>query len=286
MTGNHSRLVHMVERMPAFPKSVHRILKLTSDINCAPKEIVGIIDHDPVMTMKLLKLVNSAYFGLSKKVTSINHAVVLLGINTIKNLAVSIATLGVLPQQTQSGLHMNRFLLHSLGTATISKLLCRMRGVAEVDSNDYFVAGLLHDFGKVVLTQFMPMEHRHALEFALANNQSLHLAEQSLMQADFPINHCNIGAMLAEKWQLSPDLVLTIREHHNANPPDLLLLDCVIAANLIAKNAKFGYSGNPVVEELPAAIAQRFGHNLQSLTLSLGDFSQEMAKARSFLQLS
>lgn len=274
-----NRLAHMVERMPAFPKSVHRILELTSDINCAAKEIVGVIDHDPVMTMKILKLVNSAYFGLSRKVTSINHSVVLLGINTIKNLAVSIATLGVLPHQTRSGLHMNRFLLHSLGTAIISKLLSRKRGVSEIDSNEYFVAGLLHDFGKVVFAQFQPLEYRQALELSVSRHQSLHLSEQATLGTD----HCKIGAMLAEKWQLSQELAIAMRDHHHPQPADLLILDCVVAANLIAKLTKSGYGGNPVVDPLPEAVAQRFGMETRELTASLGDISQEMEKARVFL---
>ena len=112
--------MNMVERMPAFPISVHRVVELTSDINADPKELVAIIEHDPVLLMRILKLANSPYFRLSQKITSVNHAVVIVGFNTVKNMALSIAAIGVLRLKTTAGFDMEGFLLHSLSTATIA----------------------------------------------------------------------------------------------------------------------------------------------------------------------
>jgi HD-like signal output (HDOD) protein len=81
------KLGQAVERMPAFPRSVQRVLELTRNINCPPKEIVGVIEKDPVMTMKIFKVINSAYYSLPNKITSVGQSVVYLGINTVKNLA-------------------------------------------------------------------------------------------------------------------------------------------------------------------------------------------------------
>ena len=86
-----------VERMPAFPRSVQRVLELTRDINCKPKDLVGVIEKDPVMTMKILKVINSAYYALPQQITSVNQSVVYLGINTIKNLSLPAAAVGILP---------------------------------------------------------------------------------------------------------------------------------------------------------------------------------------------
>ena len=80
------KLANAVDAMPAFPKSVQKILELTRDVNCSPKDLVQVIDHDPVVMVKILKVVNSAYYALPRKITSINHAVVHLGFNPIKNL--------------------------------------------------------------------------------------------------------------------------------------------------------------------------------------------------------
>ena len=90
-----NRLMKVVDQMPPFPKSVHRVIELTNDLNCAPKDLVQVIEHDPVITMKMLKLVNSAFFSLAKSVTSVRHAVVYLGLNTVKNLALTVRKMQV-----------------------------------------------------------------------------------------------------------------------------------------------------------------------------------------------
>src|ERR1035437_1151040 len=103
----------MVEKMPAFTQNVLRVIELTSDINSDPKDLVEVIQCDPILMMRILKLVNSPYFGLAQKISSINHAVVYIGINTVKNLALSTAIIGVLPRTNAAGFDMDGFLRHS-----------------------------------------------------------------------------------------------------------------------------------------------------------------------------
>jgi HD-like signal output (HDOD) protein len=97
-----------VERMPAFPRSVQRILELTRSINCLPRDIVAVIEKDPVMTMKIFKVINSAYYNLPNKITSVGQSVVYLGINTIKNLALGFAAAGILPRMKVEGFDVRR----------------------------------------------------------------------------------------------------------------------------------------------------------------------------------
>jgi hypothetical protein len=112
-----------VERMPAFPRSVQKILELTRNINCLPKDLVGVVEKDPVMTMKILKVINSAYYGLPQKITSVGQSVVYLGINTIKNLALGFAAVGILPRMNAAGFDIQRYLLHSLVVAGTARQL-------------------------------------------------------------------------------------------------------------------------------------------------------------------
>src|SRR5574343_1448600 len=151
------KLAAAVDGMPAFPKSVQRILELTRDVNSTPKELVEVIDKDPVVTVKILKVVNSAYYSLPKQITSINHAVVFLGFNTIKNLALGIAAIGMLPKSNEAGFDVQQYLLHSLATANLSKKIAA-KFADDADPMDCFIAGLLHDFGKLLFAQFMPHE--------------------------------------------------------------------------------------------------------------------------------
>jgi putative nucleotidyltransferase with HDIG domain len=273
------KLATAVDRMPAFPQSVQKILELTRDVNCSPKDLVQVIDKDPVVTVKVLRVVNSAYYSLPKQITSINHAVVYLGFNTIKNLALSIAAIGMLPADNAAGFDGQQYLLHSLATAGIAKQLALR--VDNADPMDCFIAGLLHDFGKVVFAQFMPQEFRRALEASQWNETSLHLALREVIGVD----HAVVGAMLVEKWRFPADLVETIGHQYGPELKDTPMIACVFAANQIAKKLAFGFGGNPFVEELPPMVAKRLGGTLDEVIASLGDLAPMFEDAKVFLKI-
>src|SRR5450830_441436 len=275
------KLAAAVDGMPAFPKSVQKILELTRDVNCSPKDLVQVIDKDPVVTVKVLRVVNSAYYSLPKQITSINHAVVYLGFNTIKNLALSIAAIGILPANNAAGFDGQQYLIHSLATAGIAKQLAMRVGGA--DTMDCFIAGLLHDFGKVVFAQFMPQEFRKALEISQWNETSLHLALREVIGAD----HAVVGAMLVEKWRFPADLIETIGHQYGPELPeqDTPMIACVFAANQISKKLEFGFGGNPWIEELPASIAKRLGGTRDEVIASLGDLAPVFEEAKIFSKI-
>lgn len=273
------KLAAAVDSMPAFPKSVQKILVLTQDINCTPKDLVQVVDKDPVITVKILKVVNSAYYSLPKQVTSINHAVVFLGFNTIKNLALAIAAIGMLPKTNAAGFDIQQYLLHSLATAGIAKKLAS--NLDNVDPMDAFIAGLLHDFGKVVLAQFMPEEFRTALDISQREGSSLHLT----LQQNIGVDHAVVGAMLAEKWRFAPHLIESIRHQQGGELKDTGLIASVFAANQISKKLQYGFGGNALVEELPASVAQRLGGNLDQVIAGLGDIDALFEEAQVFARL-
>ncbi len=282
MSDLEQQFIEMVDKMPAFPGSVNKILELTADINCAPKDLVQVIDHDPVMMARILKLVNSAYFGLSREITSINHGVVFVGINTIKNLAISIATMGMLPTSGPAGLDMDAFLLHSLGTATLARELSKRLGGSADESTNFFVAGLLHDIGKIVFAQFKAEQMQRALSRVADEGVALHVAEMDEIGAD----HSHMGGMLAEKWQLPPALVSCIREHHSQSSEEesSKILDCVVAANLMSKRLEFGQAGNITEEEFPEPVVKRFGMGVAELIDTTESIEEELEKARVFIR--
>ena len=273
------QLAAAVDRMPAFPKSVQRILALSQDTRSTPRELAQVIDKDPVLTVRLLKVVNSAYFRLPKQINAIGHAVVYLGFNASKNLAIGMAAIGMLPDDNAAGFSWHDYLLHSLATAGIAKQLAAR--VGDADPMDCFVAGLLHDFGKVVLARFMPAQLQRALEISRANNSSLHLALREVLGAD----HATVGAMLVEKWRFAPSLIETVRNQYGPEPQDSAMIACVFAANQISKQLNFGNAGNPFVSELPLAVARRLGGPLENVILSLGDLGPMFEEAKLFSQV-
>jgi len=273
------KLANAVDEMPAFPKSVEKILQLTRDVNCTPKDIVQVIDKDPVVTVKILKVVNSAYYRLPKQITSVNNAVVYLGFNTIKNLALAIAAIGMLPKHNAADFDMDQYLVHSLSTAGIARKLANQ--TRDTDPMDCFIGGLLHDFGKVVFAQFLPSEFRQALYASRVSGSSLHEALRQTVGVD----HAVVGAMLIEKWRFAPELISTISHQYEANQVDTGLFACVFAANQISKQLGFGFGGNPCIYQLPQQVAGRLGGTLDELIASCDDWDSTFEDARLFAKL-
>jgi putative nucleotidyltransferase with HDIG domain len=267
------KLAAAVESMPAFPKSVQKILQLTRDMNCSPKDLVQVIDKDPVVTVKVLRVVNSAYYGLPKQITSISHAVVYLGFNTLKNLALGIAAMGMLPTENAAGFNGQKYLVHSLTTASLAKQLALR--VVSADPMDCFIAGLLHDFGKVVIAQYLPQEFRRALETSQWHEISLHLALRQVIGVD----HAVVGSMLVEKWRFPQDLVDTLRHQYSPELMDTPMLACVFAANQISKHFEAG-ARTPLV--LPPSVALRLGGTGDAILADLGELAPVFQDARQF----
>ena len=282
ITGNNalfSRLASALESMPAFPGSVHQIISMTADINCAPKDLLRVIESDPVMTMKLLKLVNSPFFALSRDIASIKHALVYLGLNTVKNLAISVAVVNSLPRQSIAGLSMPSFLTHSIATALIAQQLAR-NFLHIKDASDYFVAGLVHDFGKAVLIQFEPKTYAKILRQAKNRKCSLVQVEME----EWGVSNAEVGAMLAESWKLPAPLVDSIRTYTNYDEKSSDLAIVVAAANIVAKHMKLGDGGNPCVGEFSDIICRRLGSDLATILPQMDGLLDEIEAMKNMVQ--
>lgn len=275
---NEDQLLAFVDKMPAFRSSVQRLLQLASDLNADSREIVHVIESDPLMTVKVLRVINSPFYGLAQKISSVQRAVVHLGINSIKNMALSVAAIGALPAQNQAGFDNKAFLLHSLSSAGVCKLLGERIGISLVQSSDYFVAGLLHDFGKIVFAEFIPVPYQQVLQVAREQQLALHDVEADMLSID----HSQAGKLLARHWGLADELIAAI-DHHHSDHLHTQLDDCLFAANQISKKLGFGFAGNPVIEALPPCVEQTFGMQLDELIVALGDLSPLKTEALAFI---
>ena len=273
-------LLSFVEKMPAFPKSVQRIIQLTSDSNTSAKDIVQVIECDPVMTVKILQVINSPYYGFSKKISSIPRAVVHIGVNTIKNMALSVAAIGMLKTYNEAGFNTQEFLLHSLTTAIINKKLAERQGLTPSESGDFFVAGLLHDFGKLVFAECLPELFKEALTLSRERQLPLFETERECIG----LNHAHLGKLLVEKWEFSQNLADAIAYHHEP-PGNNMLQNNLKAANEISKALQLGDAGNPVIEPFSDALAKRLGGSLENLILSLGDLTPIKMEALALIRL-
>ncbi len=219
-----------IEDLPTLPAIAMEVNKMLLDYNTTINKLSETLEKDQAMVSKLLKLVNSAFFGLGGKISNISHAVVVLGFNTIRNAVVSTSIIDAFSiKEGLNGFDIKDFWKHSLAVAVTSKSLAEKTGIRSVD--DCFVGGLLHDMGKMVLLQHFRDLFQEVWRAVKENNQSFYEAEKIQIQID----HAQIGGYLARKWQLPMALVDTIRNHHdvkpNANDPSLSMT--VHAADII-----------------------------------------------------
>jgi len=285
VTGVSPELLGLCDRMPAFPASVQKVISLTSDIDSSPKDLVKVIDHDPVLTMKILKVANSAYFGLSRRIVSINHAVVYLGLNTVKHVALAIAAIGALPRTNEAKFDMDDFLLHSLTSAVITRSLARTMRIPEVDAANFFVAGLLHDIGQVVFAQFKPKEFLECLVESQRTGQPLHEIEDTILGN----NHAELGAVLCETWSFPPDLVGAIRAHHlpGTGKTGDAIRKCLFVANLLAARVNQPTNAPPAADEdeLPPWVFRTFGNDFDSILSNMNGLQSDLQQATSLLKV-
>jgi HD-like signal output (HDOD) protein len=168
-----------------------------------PKNLAGdlnqVISLDPVLVGRVLKLINSAYYGLGNQVTSLVRAIIMLGINTVKNLALSTAVLSNLSSRKDfQALDMEGFWRHSLCVGVAAKILAKKRGVDPKLADEYFTAGLLHDIGKIPMNAVLSSDYVAAIADSDRRRISLHRSETDIIGLD----HAAAGTMIVSAWKL------------------------------------------------------------------------------------
>lgn len=218
--------------LPTLPQVLLKLIEACNDENCTPQRLSQITFKDPSISTKILQLVNSAYMGRGQKVASLDKAIIFLGVDTVKNIAISASVLQVF-SKTQGNAHFNlpRFWWHSLMCASLAKAISEE--IAYPSPQEAFLSGLLHDIGKLVLWANFREEYGAVLAEAQDDPARI-LAGESTMGAP----HQEVGAWLARQWQLNSFMADAIFYHHN--PSDqvaeaLPLVRIIHAANVMSR---------------------------------------------------
>ncbi|MBA7672361.1 hypothetical protein ES703_80537 [subsurface metagenome] len=197
------RLNRHIDSMPSLSITVSKILEVSRDPQVTAKDLNKVISLDPVLVGRVLKLVNSAYYGLRNKVTSLVTAIIMLGINTIKNLALSTAVLGNVQKDSSfKALNVDGFWRHSIGVGVTSKLIAAKIGITLNRQEEFFIGGLLHDIGKIPINVLFEEDYLKAIHQADFEKTQLIDMESKIIG----ITHSEVGKMIAEKWRLTGTL--------------------------------------------------------------------------------
>lgn len=250
-TEQLQRIIMTTRDLPAMPQVASKVLELSSDPNTSARQLQQVIADDQAMTARILKIANSAMYSCSRKVKTLTEAIVMLGFNSIRSLVVTSAARNLYnTKSSQTGLKERLLWEHSIGAAFACRLLVepRLPGLTE----EAFLAGLLHDIGKLVLNMRVPAEFDQIVQVVYNENREFSPTERALLGFD----HAHVGAMLVNKWKFSPTLEHVILNHHNAealsaDEPLLLYLDL---GNKLCHKLGIGFIDNPGLdlEDCPA----------------------------------
>ena len=227
--------IESLNNLPTLPHTAQRILKLINDPESRASDIGEEIAMDPALTAKVLRLVNSAFYGLQREVTTVAQAIIYLGFNTIKNLALTSFTFDTLKKGTTNNKRFMELMFHSLNTGFAAQKLSARLGVPE--DNEIFTFGLLHDLGKVIQLNMFTNVFIQIEELMQKENIPYINAEKQITD----INHTEIADILFAKWTLPVSLRNPIRAHHDIASADIIhkrICAILTAADYIANNSE------------------------------------------------
>ena len=237
-----------LKNLPSLPHILLRLIEACNEHNGDLRKLSGIIEKDPSLSIKILKMVNSAYYGLPHRVESIHQAATILGTNAIRNVAICASVYEVFNHDKGSaGFNLKLFWWHSLRCAVLSKLIAKK--TAYGDADEAFLSGLLHDIGKLVLSINFPEAYTALLE-ACKDKQHLLLEGEARLVA----THCEIGACLLHQWKFQSFMADAVLYHHESKRNifnALPLVRIVYVANALCQaSVKGAEEGAKVAEDV------------------------------------
>ncbi|MDR2302919.1 MAG: HDOD domain-containing protein [Deltaproteobacteria bacterium] len=241
--------VRKIKNLPTVPGIVAKISRMVENPETSAAEVGRLISQDQVLSAKVLRMANSAFFGMSRKISSISQALVILGFEVVKGLVLTSSVFDMI-QKSMAGLWE-----HSIGCAAASGAVATLLG--REDAEEILVAGLLHDLGKVVLALNLPDEMRLISEKVASGNILFYEAENQLLDFD----HSELGQWLAEHWNLPESLAEPMRLHHRPEKA-VLKPECtaiVHIADIIIRAKGFGNGGDMLVPPISMAAWEMLG---------------------------
>ena len=276
------QILQEVNEMPPLPAVVLKVIQMTKDPNVSASELNKIISMDQSLTANILKLCNSAYYGLPRVISSVTQAIMYLGFHTVRNLVMTTTLHDIYDSETEGyGYGKGGLWRHSIACALGSQILCKKYRPGLNDTA--FTAGLLHDVGKLLINKFSSNTYDSLVEVSHNNNLSLVEAEQELFGCD----HAEVGAKVADTWNFPQELVQAIGFHHapDKSQGKQLLTILVHIANVASQDSRISLIENPIVEEISDFAAKTINFSNAEMEDLIINLEQAMKDAENFLNI-
>jgi len=236
-----------IDNLPALPEIAHKIVSLADEDAPNVNEVADLIQQDPAITVSILKIINSGYYTLRREVTNIRQAVVLLGLQQIRNLVVTMVTVNHFSDRPGARIKLADFWDHSLSVATIAQALGPKFGME--DKGDLYLCGLLHDVGKLIIQLYYPLDMLQIVRKIDEEHIGMYDAERAVLG----FSHAELGQRLLKKWRFPEKFQDAVGCHHDCRQAkDKLFVAVVEFADMVAKSRLFAVYGDQYVDFTPA----------------------------------
>jgi len=242
------RFVQNIVSLPALPVIMFEMMEIIKNPSSLPKQIVDVIGKDVSLSAKILKVVNSAFYGFPSQIDTLYRAVLVLGTNQLSTLATGVKLVTFFENIPSELVDMRSFLDHSISCGIVSRIIGAFKNIQNTER--LFLGGLLHDIGRLVLYSHLPVAARAALVEAERSQKLLYMAESEVFGCD----HAEVGGLLLKRWQLPVSLEVAVKYHHAPQLyRDPLEPSIVHLADVICNAVEKGSSGERFVPQLSEA---------------------------------
>lgn len=276
------KVLNQIDNLPTLPIIASELIRVLGNSNASMGQISELMNNDQSITARVLKIANSAYYGIRNKVDTLRTALVILGVNEITNIVIGVSLIKVFDTENEKLFSHQDFWKHSIYTAHLSRWLSKELGIPF--HGEEFTAGLIHDIGKIILDQYFHPEFVNIIKYMdLFPQDQVYEIEQKVLGA----THMELGYWLADRWKIPQHIQSAILYHHRPDKaPDNIELCCLVdIADTISNYYVNQTRYERIFREIPGSYAWNKLNKIKKLDFaSIAErFEEELEKANSFV---
>lgn len=268
--------------LPTLPTLYLSLRDKLYDPRSSANDLARILSSDQSICSNILRIANSSFYGLSGRIVTIPHAIVVIGFNGIHHIVLSMTAARMFTEESScSGFSLITFWEHSLAVATIAKIIGKK--LSGISQEEIFTAGLLHDIGKVIIFKYLPEKFREVIVSVKKDKVLIRQAEENL----FGFDHTEFGTVLLREWKFPEMLLATTAFHHNPVLAKEYFKSASVVhlADILARSLEIGSGGDEMIPDLSEEAWSALGLELETIDEIIDEVTPELEKSRVFTDL-